>query len=95
MQRHAVTTAGCTTVAPRQKGTGSINARSAAHDELRAYSPVTGKQVTRTVHPPRPEKRSGIRAARAELAKLVAEVAEGKHDRDRPKGTVAGDDDRW
>ena len=76
-------------ISSRRRGTGSIRERSPGHYELRAYNPVTGKQVTRTFHAPRPEKGSGIRAARAELAKLVAEVAEGKHDRDGHKATVA------
>ena len=76
-------------ISSRRRGTGSIRERSPGHYELRAYNPVTGKQVTRTFHAPRPEKGSGIRAARAELAKLVAEVAEGKYDLDGHKATVA------
>jgi integrase len=73
----------------RHKGAGTIRERSPGHYELRAYNSVTGRQVTRTFHAPRPEKGSGIRAARAELAKLVTEVAEGKHDRHGHKATVA------
>jgi integrase len=69
--------------------------RSPGHYELRAYNSVTGRQVTRTFHAPRPEKGSGIRAARAELAKLVTELAEGKHDRDGHKATVAELLDDW
>jgi integrase len=79
----------------RRRGAGSIRERSPGHYELRAYNPVTRKQVTRTFHAPRPEKGSGIRAARAELAKLVAEVAEGNHDRDGQKATVAELLDDW
>lgn len=75
-------------ISSRRRGTGSIRERSPGHYELRAYNPVTGKQVTRTFHA-WPEKGSGIRAARAELAKPVAEVAEGKHDLDGHKATVA------
>ncbi len=33
--------------------------RSPGHYELRAYNSVTGRQVTRTFHAPRPEKGSG------------------------------------
>ncbi len=79
----------------RRRGAGTIRERSPGHYELRAYNSVTGRQVTRTFHAPRPEKGSGIRGARAELAKLVAEVAEGKHDRDGHKATVAELLDDW
>ncbi len=81
--------AGPGAISSRRGGTGSIRERSPGHYELRAYNPVTGKQVTRTFRAPRPEKGSGIRAAGAGLAKLVAEVAEGKHDRDGHRATVA------
>jgi len=90
-----VTSTGHGSVSGQQRGAGSIRERSPGHYELRAYNPVTGRQVTRTFHSPRPEQGSGIRAARKELAKLVAEVAEGKHDRSAAKVTVAELLDDW
>jgi hypothetical protein len=79
----------------RRRGTGSIRERSPGHYELRAYNPVTGRQVTKTFHAPRREKGSGRRAAGAELAKLVAEVAEGKHDRSGQRASVGELLDDW
>jgi integrase len=58
----------------RAKG---IRERSPGHYELRAYNRATGKQVVRTFVAPRPDV--GIRAAKAELAKLQTEIREGKH----------------
>ncbi len=66
------------TAASRRKGTGSIRERSPGHYELRVYDAATKRQVVRTYVAPHAEKGAGIRAARAELAKLVAEVAESK-----------------
>ena len=79
----------------RQKGTGSIRERSPGHYELRVYDAATNRQVVRTYRASRPEKGAGIRAARAELAKLVAEVAEGKHRQVPQRATVAELLDRW
>ena len=79
----------------QRKGTGSIRERSPGHYELRAYNAMTGRQVTRTFRAPRPEKGAGIRAARAELAKLVAEVAEGKHNQNGGKASVSELLDDW
>ncbi len=78
------------TAASRQKGTGSIRERSPGHYELRVYVPATKRQVVRTYVAPRAEKGAGIRAARAELAKLVAEVAQGKHDGNEAKAEGDG-----
>ena len=57
---------------------GTVRERSPGHFELRAFNPATGRQVTRTYVSPRGEKGGGIRAARKELARLVAEVESGK-----------------
>jgi integrase len=73
--------------------TGSIRERSPGHFELRAFDGTTGKQVTRTYVHPRGEKGTGIRAARAELARLVTEVAGGAHRARR--ATVAELLDEW
>jgi integrase len=59
--------------------TGTIRERSPGHFELRAFNVATGKQVTRTYVHPRGERGVGIRAARAELARLVTDVANGAH----------------
>jgi hypothetical protein len=67
--------------ASHRRGIGTIRERSPGHYELRAYNAQTRRQVTRTFCAPRAGKGSGIRAGRAELAKLVAEVADGKPDR--------------
>jgi integrase len=73
---------------------GTIRERSPGHYELRAYNNATGKQVTRTFKGPRAEKGVGIRAARQELARLVTEVAEGKHGATQ-KSTVSVLLDEW
>ena len=85
----------------RRKGTGSIRERSAGHYELRYYDKATKSQAVRTYTSPRGEKGSGIRAARAELAKLIAEVESGQfvpkrgRDVDADARTVADLLDEW
>ena len=66
-------------MATRRRPTPGIRERSPGHFELRAYNAATGKQVTRTYVDARYEQGVGIRAAQRELAKLVAEISEGKH----------------
>jgi hypothetical protein len=72
-----VTSTGQATISGRHGETGSIRDRSPGHHELRAYSALAGRQVTRTLFAPRSEKGSGTRAPGAELAKPVPEVAKG------------------
>ena len=90
-----MSSAGQANAGGRRRGTGSIRERSPGHFELRAYNPLTGRQVTRTFRAPRPESGAGIRAARVELAKLVAEVTEGKHDQSGQRATVGELLDDW
>ena len=59
--------------------TGTIRERSPGHFEFRAFNAATGKQVTRTYVHPGGEPGVGIRAARAALARLVTDVANGKY----------------
>ena len=56
-----------------------IRERSPGRYQLRAFDKATGRQVARTFVAPRAEKGAGIRAARAELAKLRTEIAAGQH----------------
>ncbi len=63
----------------RKKGTGSIRERSAGHYELRYYDKATKRQAVRTFVAPRAEGGASIRAARAALAALVADVESGRY----------------
>ena len=63
----------------RKKGTGSIRERSAGHYELRYYDKATQRQAVRTFVAPRAERGASIRAARAALAALVADVEAGRY----------------
>ena len=63
----------------RKKGTGSIRERSAGHYELRYYDKATQRQAVRTFVAPRAERGASIRAARAALAVLVADVEAGRY----------------
>lgn len=74
------------------KGVGSIRERSPGHYELRVYDRAAERQIVRTYVATRPD--AGIREARRQLAKLVAQVAEGKVGA-RQKATLAELLDRW
>jgi hypothetical protein len=63
----------------RKKGTGSIRERSAGHYELRYYDKANTRQAVRTSVAPRAERGASIRAARATLAALVADVESGRY----------------
>ena len=63
----------------RKKGTGSIRQRSAGHYELRYYDKAAKRQAVRTFVAPRAEPGASIRAARAALATLVADVEAGRY----------------
>ena len=63
----------------RKKGTGSMRERSAGHYELRYYDKATKRQAVRTFVAPREERGASIRAARAALAALVADVESGRY----------------
>ena len=59
----------------RKKGTGSISERSAGHYGFRYYDKATKRQAVRTFVAPRAERGASIRAARAALPALVADVS--------------------
>ena len=63
----------------RKKGTGSIRERSAGHYELRYYDKATSGRPCERSWRPGAERGASIRAARAALAALVADVEAGRY----------------
>jgi integrase len=80
----------------RRHGSGSLQERSPGHWRLRAYNPITGRQVTRSYTAPREELGAGVREARKALAQLVSELEAGEVPAHGAMGsTLGGLLDEW